>query len=113
MEITREQTQELADEYLTPLMSMIDRVLLNPDAIAIAEESLKRMDNQMSLANAVAGMMIDIYDVDKRKMTLKTYKAAVELLKVRAEQQEKTVELYRKQGQREQGLREAQQAVGF
>lgn len=113
MEVTIEQTRALLDELLSPLMKIIDEVLLNPQAVEIAEESLRRMKKQLSKAHAVAGILIDLDEVDMRKTTVEAYEAAVELLKARDDQQKRTVELYRKRGQREQGLREAQQALGF
>ncbi len=109
MKITKKQTQNIADSYLTPLLSLVDTVLAGPEFLKTAEASLEKMGENLSTCQAVSGIMLDMDDVDKRAIEFETYKAAIKLLQVRQKQQLATIELHAKN----QGMRQLKNAMGF
>lgn len=113
MEITKEQTQAIADLYLTPLLSLIDCVLANPVFLKTAVASLKSMQRNLSTSQAISGILLNMNDVDKRAVEVETYKAAIELLQIRQKQRVKTIELHKKKQEEETNLQQVRNALGF
>ena len=113
MKITKIQTQAIADLYLTPLLALVDGVLMNPVFLKTAELSLDKMSANLSTSQALSGMLLDMNDVDKRAVEFETYKVAIKLLQVRQAQREKIIELHKtKEGQRA-GMEQMRKAMGF
>ena len=113
MEITKEQTQAIADLYLTPLLALVDGVLQNPVFLKTAEASLEKLSNNLSTSQAIAGIMLDMNDVDKRAVEFETYEAAIKLLRTRQKQRTETIELSVKKLKEETARREVRRAMGF
>ncbi len=109
MEITKEQTQAIADLYLTPLLSLVDGVLANPVFLKTAEASLEKLRDNLGTSQALSGILLDMNDVDKRAVETETYKVAIKLLQIRQKQRTKTIELHQGKVNRQQ----IRQALGF
>ncbi len=114
MKPTLEQNELLADIYLKPLLAIVD-LSLSPggNILEIAEGSLEQMGKNLSTAQAVAGIMIDLEDVEKRKVQTDTFKAAVLLLKVRSQQRKETIKLDDLKTLRDDNKKKLQNALGF
>ena len=113
MEITKEQTQDIADLYLTPLLSLVDVVLVDPEFLKTAEASLEKLRENLSTCQAISGIMLNMEDVDKRAIEFETYKAAIKMLQVRQKQRLATIELHAKKQIKALGMRQLKNAMGF
>ena len=94
----KQMSEDLAMVFIEPVMGIVDLVLKMPAIVEHAESSLTSMADNLSRAQAVSGMLLDMDDVDNRQASYETFKAAVALLQVRKKQQELAVSIHSKKG---------------
>ena len=113
MAISKETSEAIVALYLEPLLELVDGVLNNPVFLKSAEETLESMEDNLSSSRAISGILLDMDDVDLRGFQVKTFKVAIELLKVRNTQSQKTIELKGNQARNKIGLDEVRKAMGY
>ncbi len=96
----KQLNEDLAMVFVEPVMNIVDLTLKMPVLLETAAKSLESMGANMSSAQAVSGLLLDMDDVDKRQVSYETFRAAVALLRARKKQQEIVVSIHEKKGKR-------------
>ena len=112
--LTKERSQQIATLLLKPIVEQIDFALrIDPNMADDCEQLVKTMGKNLSTAQAVSGILLNMDSVDKRVLEYQTFKAVVKLVIQRKKQQVETVEIAAKAAKEKQGLNQTKKALGF
>ena len=95
---TKQLNEDLAMVCIEPVMNILDLTLKMPVLLETAAKSLESMGDNMSRAQAVSGMLLDMDDVDNRQAIYETFRAVVALLRARKKQQELAISIHKNKG---------------
>ena len=111
--VTRLDSENISLLLLSPVLNLIDGALQDDDLFEKLSQLKTNMKQNQSTAQAVSGMLLDMEEVDKRELLLKTFIKFVELVEARKYQIDETARLVVKQKSQQIGMSKLRNAMGF